>query len=90
MGRPATRTLEDKREYERKWMREYRAKLRKVGKLPKLLHPEVVNRRKGAGGRRSAEMIRQGAYRVAIPGFGWKTVVKGEDNSERETAGIGA
>ncbi len=68
-GRPKTRTLEDKREYERRWMAEYRAKLRKVGKLPKLLHPEVANRRRGAGGRRSAELIRTGVYYVAVPGY---------------------
>ncbi len=34
----------------------------------KLLHPEVANRRKQAGGRRSAEMIKAGEYRMAVPG----------------------
>ena len=34
----------------------------------KLLHPEVANRRRQIGGRRSAEMVRQGVYFMARPG----------------------
>lgn len=76
IGRPRTRTLEEERAYEARWLREYKAKQRASGKLPKLLHPEIVNRRKQRGGRKTAELIRTGKYHLPVPGMGWKTSLK--------------
>ena len=36
------------------------------------LHPDVINRRKSAGGRKTAEMIKQGIYYLPVPGKGHK------------------
>lgn len=79
-GRPRTRTLEEERAAETLWMRNYREKLRANKKIPKLLHPEVVNRRKQRGGRRTAELIRQGVHTIPVPGMGWKTTLKRDPN----------
>lgn len=77
-GRPRTLTDEELRERERRWIADYRAKLRaaKDPRVKKLLHPEVTNRRKARGGRRTAELIRQGfinipvPYKVGMPNYG--------------------
>lgn len=36
----------------------------------KPLHPDVRNRRKSAGGRKTAEMIKAGIYSLPVPGRG--------------------
>lgn len=79
-GRPRIRTLEQEKEYERNWIAKYREKLRTIGKMPMRLHPEVVNRRKQRGGRRTAELIRLGVHHVPVPGMGWKTTLQRDPN----------
>ena len=80
IGRPRTRTLEEEKAYERNWLKEYKRKQRASGKLPKLLHPEVVNRRKQRGGRRTAQLIREGVHHLPVPGMGWKTSLVRDPN----------
>ncbi len=79
-GRPRTRTLEEERAYETAWMFAYREKQRAAGTWPKRLHPEVVNRRKQRGGRRTAELIRLGVHTLPVPGMGWKTSLQRDPN----------
>lgn len=58
-----TRTAQQ-RASDNAWMAQWRA-----AQAKRVIPPEVLSRRKSRAGQVSAQMIRDGVYRVAVPGY---------------------